>query len=131
MSISQININNEIHDLRADYNTQNKKLATVDDIKNEFSGIAGAMEFKGVLSSLPTSNNNYNNGDVIIVKNKDYVFDGNSWIELGDEGHLQLAINEKQNKLIGTQGQIVGFDENGNAVTIEMPTSSSTIIRKW
>lgn len=121
MSISQININNEIHDLRADYNTQNKKLATIDDIKNEFSGIAGAMEFKGVLNSLPTSNSDYNNGDVIIVGNKDYIFNGSSWIELGDEGHLQLAINEKQDKLTGTQNQIVGFDESGNAKTIEMP----------
>ena len=36
--------------------------------------------------------------------------------------------SDKQDKLVGAQGQIVGFDESGNATPIEMPT---TIIRKW
>ena len=34
---------------------------------------------------------------------------------------LRNLITNKQNKLIGTQGQIVGFDEDGNAIAQDKP----------
>ena len=40
----------------------------------------------------------------------------------------QALANEKQDKLTGTQGQVVGFDEDGNAVPqAASPPSSTTI----
>ena len=35
--------------------------------------------------------------------------------------------NEKQDKLSGTKGQVVGFDESGNAVAQDMPSGSSGV----
>ena len=35
----------------------------------------------------------------------------------------QSLANDKQDKLTGTQGQIVGFDQDGNAVAQDMPES--------
>lgn len=35
---------------------------------------------------------------------------------------LRNLITNKQNKLIGTQGQVVGFDEDGNAIAQEAPS---------
>ena len=43
-----------------------------------------------------------------------------------DDDDLEQIINEinnKQNKLIGNQGQIVSFNADGNAIAQDMPTS--------
>lgn len=37
----------------------------------------------------------------------------------------QALANEKQNKLTGTQGQVVGFDSSGNAIATEPPSVSA------
>ena len=48
------------------------------------AGLAGAVHFIGVKESLPASGNN---GDIVIVGNKEYVYStsDNNWHELGDE----------------------------------------------
>ena len=55
------------------------------DVTSAVSGLSGAMHFKGVEESLPEENAEYKSGDVILVGNKEYVFDGTAWHELGDE----------------------------------------------
>jgi hypothetical protein len=54
-------------------------------IKAGVADLAGAMHFEGVKDEVPTDNTGYVSGDVIIVGNKEYVFDGDEWTELGDE----------------------------------------------
>ena len=64
-------------------------------------GLTNIMTYVGDISSLPTATssdafNNYNNGDVVTVNYKEYVYiKGNnaassSWVELGDEGSYKL-----------------------------------------
>lgn len=61
-------------------------------------GLSGAMHFKGTESSLPipTTSDTYENGDVILVGNKEYIRSGKtdsaagSWVELGDESSYAL-----------------------------------------
>lgn len=56
-------------------------------------GLSGAMHFKGSVAELPTptTSDSYENGDVILVGNKEYVRSGKTdstagtWVELGDE----------------------------------------------
>lgn len=67
------------------YNAESNKAATMSDITNTLANLNGAMRFKGVKESVPADNSDYISGDVIIVKTKEYVFDGTNWIELGDE----------------------------------------------
>ena len=67
------------------YNAENNKAATMSDIADTLANLNGAMRFKGVKNSVPTDNSDYIGGDVIIVGTKEYVFDGTSWTELGDE----------------------------------------------
>ena len=59
------------------------------------SGLTGAMRFKGAVSSIPPASGTYEAGDVVIVgaTNKEYVYDGSTWIELGDEGSYALKTN--------------------------------------
>lgn len=55
------------------------------DITSAVGGLSGAMHFEGVEESVPEDNAGYESGDVILVGNKEYVFDGTEWHELGDE----------------------------------------------
>ena len=59
------------------------------------SGLSGAMHFRGNVNALPENTTGYESGDVIIVSSthKEYVTDGTSWIELGDESSYALANN--------------------------------------
>ena len=66
----------------------------VNDLKSQIGGVTGALHFKGVVAELPVDLSTYNEGDVILVGNKEYVCndeDGSkSWVELGDEGSYAL-----------------------------------------
>ena len=66
----------------------------VNDLKSQIGGVTGALHFKGVVEELPVDLSTYNEGDVILVGNKEYVCndeDGSkSWVELGDEGSYAL-----------------------------------------
>ena len=50
-------------------------------------GLSGAMHFIGIKDSLPATGTS---GDVVIVSGKEYVWDGDSWSELGDESSHAL-----------------------------------------
>lgn len=67
------------------YDASTNKVATMTDVTDAVAGLAGAMHFVGVKPAIPTDNAGYSTGDVILVGNKEYVFDGAAWHELGDE----------------------------------------------
>lgn len=56
--------------------------------KNDIADLAGAMHFEGIVDVIPPTGD-YNSGDLVILKDtqKEYVFDGTNWLELGDEGN--------------------------------------------
>ena len=56
--------------------------------KNDIADLAGAMHFEGIVDVIPPTGE-YNSGDLVILKDtqKEYVFDGTNWLELGDEGN--------------------------------------------
>ena len=47
-------------------------------------GLSGAMHFEGVKDALPENTDGYEQGDVIIVGNKEYVANGDKFVEFGD-----------------------------------------------
>lgn len=70
-------------ELEAADTAQVGRISTLEDkIKN----LTGAMHFKGVVESLPTDKTGYAEGDVIIVGEKEYVFNGTDFAEFGDVG---------------------------------------------
>lgn len=73
-------------------------------VKGQVAGLSGAMHFRGVLETLPTTTTGYNAGDVVIVANKEYVCgNDNAWHELGDE------------TIYAIKGEIVNSDIAANA----------------
>ena len=76
------------------YNKDTNKDETMSDITIATAGLTGAMHFKGVVTSDPTSaefdKSSYEAGDVVLFGNKEYVFNENTFVELGDEGSYVL-----------------------------------------
>lgn len=66
------------------YDASTNKAITKSDLDAAVAGLSGAVHFIGVKENLPTSGNN---GDIVIVGNKEYVYStsDNEWHELGDE----------------------------------------------
>jgi hypothetical protein len=53
-------------------------------LEGTITGLSGAMHFKGVKTEIPEDVTGYVDGDVIIVGEKEYVFNGGAFVEFGD-----------------------------------------------
>ena len=82
----------------AEQKAQDDKIAA---LEGKIGSVTGAMHFKGVVTTNPTTiTSGYSNGDVVIYGNKEYVFNNNAFVELGDTTaeaqaitNLQTAVN--------------------------------------
>ena len=81
------------------YNASTNKAATMQDITTAVSGLSGAMHFVGASTTDPSTgtatvegHEDWVAGDVVIYEatHKEYVYDGENWIELGDEASYAI-----------------------------------------
>lgn len=96
------------------YDASTNKVATMADVTGAVAGLSGAMHFEGVKAKIPTDNTGYESGDVILVGNKEYVFDGSTWHELGDE------------TIYAVKGSIVNADIANNAAIAQSKIAGLT-----
>lgn len=68
-------------ELEAVHTDHNNRLST---IEGQIGDLSGAMHFKGVETVLPTDLTGYADGDVIVVGEKEYVFNDGAFVEFGD-----------------------------------------------
>jgi prefoldin subunit 5 len=87
--------------------TKNHK-SRLDNIENKLSNISNIMDFVGVVGSMPPSGS-YQKGDVCIYQEKEYVYDGDFWQEIGDTTRL-ANIETKVNTINNTT--IPGINTN-------------------
>lgn len=96
------------------YDASTNKAATMADVTAAVGDLSGAMHFEGVKESVPEDNAGYSSGDVILVGNKEYVFDGETWHELGDES------------IYAVKGSIVNADIASNAAIAQSKIANLT-----
>lgn len=96
---SQANTNANSRVLTTTYNSeqkaQNDRLTA---LEGKIGGVTGAMHFIGAFASAPSKNGTeaLKNGDVYVntSNNKEFVYSGNAWVELGDTtAELQAITN--------------------------------------
>lgn len=66
---------------------------SIGELKETVKGLSGAMHFKGVEENLPEDVSGYVEGDVIIVGELEYVFNGTEFAEFGDATANASAIS--------------------------------------
>lgn len=78
------------------YNAKTNKAATMTDVTNAVAGLSGAMHYVGESSTDPSTGatvsgvDEFKKGDVVTYSAKEYVYDGSSWRELGDEASFAV-----------------------------------------
>lgn len=95
--------------------TEYKKADTALDgriakLEGDITGLSGAMHFKGVVEALPATTEGYANGDTIICGNKEYVVNGEAFVELGD-------VSAEVQRITDLEGVVGKAAEGENAAT--------------
>lgn len=113
----QTNINNEAKARKDADDAQVERIAT---LEGQITGLSGAMHFKGVMTKLPADVAGYKAGDVIIVGEKEYVFNGTAFVEFGDvsaEGDRIGALETTVGN--ATSGLVKSVADNATAIATE------------
>lgn len=119
----QTNINNEA---KARKDADDAQVARIATLEGQITGLSGAMHFEGVKAEVPTDVAGYEAGDVIIVGEKEYVFNGTAFIEFGDvsaEGDRIAALETTVGKAAEGEkpatGLIKDIADNASAIAAE------------
>ena len=79
------------------YDAGSNKAATMADVTNAVAGLSGAMHYVGESTTDPATDGatvegheDWAAGDVVVYQNKEFVFDGENWRELGDESSFAV-----------------------------------------
>ena len=99
----------------------------IDELQSQIGGLSGAMHFVGVSTTNPTGGTvtidgepySPTSGDVCLYGNKEYVYNGTAWVELGDEGSYALKTTTVNGKPLSANITLnagdVGADPAGTA----------------
>ena len=116
----QTNIDNEAKARKDADDAQVVRIAT---LEGQITGLSGAMHFEGVKAEIPADVSGYEAGDVIIVGEKEYVFNGTAFVEFGDvsaEGARIAALETTVGKVAEGENPATGLikDIADNAAAI-------------
>lgn len=90
------------------------------DLESDITGLSGAMHFKGVVDALPETTDGYNDGDTIIVGQKEYVVNGEAFVELGDVSAEVQRITDLEGVVGNAEsGLVKGVADNAAAIAAE------------
>ena len=112
----------------------------VNDLKSQIGGLSGAMHFVGTSTTDPTGGTvtiggkpEYASaeGDVVLYGNKEYVYNGTAWVELGDEGSFVLKTTTVNGKPLSANVTLnatdVGADPTGTASSLIAKLNAATV----
>lgn len=109
--------------------TNTEQIATTafvkDAVDTATAGLSGAMHYRGEVSAIPPASGTYASGDVVVLtsSNKEYVFNGTNWRELGDEGSYAL----KTVTITGDDGLSGGGTlESNRTISHAVPAGATT-----
>ena len=119
----QNNINAEA---QARKDADDAQVARIATLEGQITGLSGAMHFEGVKAEIPADVSGYEAGDVIIVGEKEYVFNGTAFVEFGDvsaEGDRIAALETTVGKAAEGESEATGLvksvADNASAIAAE------------
>ena len=88
------------------------QVTRITELESKITGLSGAMHFEGVKQEVPADVSRYEAGDVIIVGDKEYVFNGTAFVEFGDvsaEGERIAALENTVGKAAEGENPATGL----------------------
>ena len=96
----------------------------IGDLEKKIVGLSGAMHFVGIKDSVPTDVSGYAEGDVIIVGEKEFVFNGTEFAEFGDVTAQSQAISALTGRMDTAEGEIDTLQTEMDAVEAAVATKA-------
>ena len=94
------------------------QVARIEALEGTITGLSGAMHFEGVVESDPTKiTSGYEQGDVVIYGNKEYVWNNGAFVEFGDASVNAEAITALTGRVSTAEGKITTAE--GKISTLE------------
>ena len=93
-------------------------------LEDKIVDLNGAMHFRGIETALPEDVSGYKSGDVIIVGEKEYVFNGTAFAEFGDVSAEGARIGVLETKMDTAQSDITKAKEDIVANTTAIGTKA-------
>lgn len=94
-------------------------------LEDKIKGVTGAMHFKGVVDALPEDKTGYAEGDVIIVGEKEYVFNGTDFAEFGDVSAEAQRIATVEGRMDTAEGEIDALQTDLDAAEAALETKAT------
>ena len=89
-------------------------------LESDITGLSGAMHFRGVVEVMPETTEGYADGDTIIFGNKEYVVNGESFVELGDVSAEVQRISDLEGVVGDAEsGLVKAVADNATAIANE------------
>lgn len=85
-------------------------------LTSDVGNVANVMNFVGAKDEIPTDNTGYENGDVIIVGNQEYVFDGSAWQAFGDASVNGALISALDNRVTANETAITAINNETTGI---------------
>ena len=86
-------------------------------LEGQIVGLSGAMHFEGVVEVDPaTITEGYENGDVVVYGEKEYVWNNGAFVEFGDVSAEGERIATLEGKMTTAEGEIDGLQEDVEAL---------------
>lgn len=101
------------------------QVGRIEALEGQITGLSGAMHFKGVIEgeTLPETTDDYANGDVVILGDKEYVVNGGKFVELGD-------VSAEGERLTAIEGRVGSAEGRISTLEGEIPTINENISKK-
>ena len=95
----------------------------IDALQAQIGGLTGAMHFIGTSTTDPaegatvSGHEEFESGDVCLFGNKEYVYNGSAWLELGDEGS-HLTKTEAESTYVKKTFNLNGHTLSGTSLSL-------------
>lgn len=92
-------------------------------LEEKIVGVTGAMHFRGVEDSVPVEVSGYAEGDVIIVGEKEYVFNGTEFKEFGD-------VSAEAQRIASLEGKMTTAEEDIAQAKTDIKANADAVAKK-
>jgi hypothetical protein len=100
------------------------QVARIKTLEDKIVGLDGSMHFKGILDALPEDVSTYKAGDVVIIGEKEYVFNGTAFAEFGDVSAEAKRIGTLETEIKTAKTDIAKAKEDITANTTAIGTKA-------
>lgn len=101
------------------------QVARIKTLEDKIVDLSGAMHFKGIVDAVPEDVSTYKEGDVIIVGDKEYVFNGAAFAEFGDVSAQAQAITGLTNRMDTAESDIDTLQTDLDAAEADLATKAT------